>query len=390
MSASSLRIVVTGLLAQYPMGGMTWHYLQYVLGLKRLGHDVYYLEDTQDAVYSPAADASTVDDCTANVEYVSRVMARFDLADRWAYRFGPTGRWYGLAESARTEMINSADMLLNVSGSLPRAEEYRRIPRLAFIDTDPVFNQLKLARGNELFQRQLMSHDVHFTFGERLPRTSGDDGMRWRPTRQPVVLDEWRPATAWRRVFTTVMNWRAKARPKVVAGQAYAQKDVELLKFLDLPRRVAPTVLELALHTGRGGLAPRQQLLDGGWQLVDPHARGLDCAEGYRDYIESSYAEWSVAKHGYVAGRPGWFSERSACYLAAGRPVVVQDTGFGDALPVGEGILAFNTFDEAVSAIRAVEADYPRHARSARAIAEAYFSSDVVLARLLEEALSDD
>jgi hypothetical protein len=186
-------------------------------------------------------------------------------------------------------------------------------------------------------------------------------------------------------VFTTVMSWKAKARPKVAAGSAYGQKDLEFLRFLDLPSRVAPTVLELALNAGRGRLAPRELLVERGWRVVDPDALGLDF-EGYREYVESSLAEWSVAKHGYVQGQPGWFSERSACYLAAGRPVVVEDTGFGETLPVGEGLLAFSTVDEAVAAIRAVEADYTRHARAARAIAEAYFDSDVVLAQILEEA----
>jgi hypothetical protein len=389
MSTSSLRIIITGFMAQYPLGGMTWHYLQYVLGLQRLGHDVYYLEDTGDAVYSPSDGASNIRDCTLNVEYLARVMARFGLADRWAYRFGATSHWFGLPDSARTEVIDSADLLLNVSGSLQRADEYRRIPRLAFIDTDPVFNQIKLTRGDARFSRQLDAHDVHFTFGGRLSSTFTSRGPRWRPTRQPVVLSEWRPARPRRRVFTTVMNWKAKARPKVAAGRAYGQKDGELLRFLELPGRVAPTVLELALHAGRGHEAPRQLLLDRGWRVVDPEALGLDF-EGYRDYIESSRAEWSVAKHGYVEGRAGWFSERSACYLAAGRPVVVQDTGLEDALTVGEGILTFNTLDEAVAAIHAVEGDYARHASAARAIAETYFDSDAVLGPLLQEALRGD
>jgi hypothetical protein len=389
MSTSSLRIIVTGFIAQYPLGGMTWHYLQYVLGLQRLGHDVYYLEDTGDAVYSPSDRASTIRDCTFNVEYLARVMARFGLADRWAYRFGATSHWYGLGDSVRAEVIDSAELLLNVSGSLPRADEYRRIPRLAFIDTDPVFNQIKLMRGDTRFCRQLDAHDVHFTFGGRLRSPSVSSGPCWRPTRQPVVLSEWRSATPRRDVFTTVMNWKAKARPKVAAGRAYGQKDMELLRFLDLPGRVAPTVLEVALHAGRGHQAPRQLLLDRGWRVVDPEALGLDF-EGYRDYIESSRAEWSIAKHGYVEGRAGWFSERSACYLAAGRPVVVQDTGFAGELPVGEGIVSFNTLDEAVAGIRTVEAQYSRHARAAQAIAETYFDSDTVLARLLQEASRDD
>jgi hypothetical protein len=185
------------------------------------------------------------------------------------------------------------------------------------------------------------------------------------------------------------MNWMAKARPKVCRGQAYGQKDAEFLRFLDLPGLVAPSVLEIALNAGRGRQAPRDLLRSSGWQLVDPEVvcPGFD---SYRAYVQSSMAEWSVAKHGYVQGQPGWFSERSACYLAAGRPVVVEDTGFSTTLPVGQGLLPFTTPEQAAAAIREVEADYARHARAARALAEAYFDSDTVLTRLVDEALAGD
>ena len=390
MRRPSLRVVVTGLLAQYPLGGMTWHYLQYVLGLARLGHDVYYLEDTGDVAYSPTSGESTLQGCGFNVQSLAGVMASFGLADRWAYRFSATGEWYGLSAAQRGEVIHSADLLINVSGCVPRADEYRRIPRLAFVDTDPVFNQIKLARDDAAFRRQVDAHDVHFSFGERLSETAfAATGHHWRPTRQPVLLAEWRPAGPRRPVFTTVMNWMAKARPKVCRGQAYGQKDAEFLRFLDLPGLVAPSVLEIALNAGRGRQAPRDLLRSSGWQLVDPEVvcPGFD---SYRAYVQSSMAEWSVAKHGYVQGQPGWFSERSACYLAAGRPVVVEDTGFSTTLPVGQGLLPFTTPEQAAAAIREVEADYARHARAARALAEAYFDSDTVLTRLVDEALAGD
>jgi hypothetical protein len=230
-------------------------------------------------------------------------------------------------------------------------------------------------------------HDVHFSFGEHLSAAIPDTGYHWRPTRQPVVLAEWHPAMPYREVFTTVMNWTSY-NVVVYNGQTYGQKDVEFRRFLDLPSQVAPTVLEIAVNEGKTRRTPRALLAHKGWRVVDPELACPDL-DSYRRYIESSKAEWSVAKNGYVVGQPGWFSCRSACYLAAGRPVVVQDTGFGAILPVGEGLLPFTTMAEAVAAIQDVEAHYALHAKAARAIAEGYFDANKVLTRLLDEALGD-
>jgi hypothetical protein len=386
--SSSLRIIVTGLIAQYPLGGMTWHYLQYVLGLRRLGHDVYYVEDTEDFPYDPLRRRVLVDDCSYNVSYLAEVMARFGLARRWAYRLGPRRQWFGMPDRERDAVIRSAELLLNVSGMLDRPEAYRSVRRLAFIDTDPIFNQLKLRRGGNAHFRELVdAHDVHFSFGEALSSSPcvPPTGHRWRATRQPIVLEEWYPPTPRREVFTTIMTWSACHHPPVYDGQTFGQKEAELPAFLDLPQRVAPVQMEIALNPGKRRQVPRDALGAMGWRIVDPQRTCLDL-ESYRQYIESSRAEWSVAKNGYVRGRAGWFSERSACYLAAGRPVVVQDTGVAGILPVGEGILTFRTPDEAAAAIRAVEADYARHAGAARGIAEAYFDSDKILRRLVDEA----
>lgn len=219
------------------------------------------------------------------------------------------------------------------------------------------------------------------------------------------MLAEWRPATERRDVFTTVMSWTSY-QPLTYQGRTYGQKDVEFRRFLGLPDLVSPTVLEVALgrtqhvewqadDDGRSAApeatprSPRDLLARAGWRVVDA-ADVCHDLDAYRRYIESSKAEWSVAKHGYVGGRSGWFSCRSACYLAAGRPVVVQDTGFGVALPVGEGILPFHTPGEAAAAIREVERDYVRHGKAARALAEEYFDSDNVLARLIDEVMDAD
>lgn len=383
---SSLRVIVTGLIAQYPLGGVTWDYFQYVLGLARLGHDVYYIEDTGQWPYNPH-EGGVSKGCNFNVEYLAAVMARFGLSNKWAYRFPWQSEWFGLADAQRAEVISSADLLINVSGSLERPEDYRSVRRLAYIDSDPVFTQVKLARGQADFRQLLDMHDRHFSFGEHLSAAVPEDGYRWRPTRQPVVISEWHPSMLHREVFTTVMNWTSY-KPVVYNGQTYAQKDVEFLRFIELPSRVAPAVLEIAVNEGKTRHPPRTLLAHKGWRVVDPEAVCPDL-DGYRNYIQSSKAEWSVAKNGYVVGQPGWFSCRSACYLASGRPVIVQDTGFGAVLPVGEGLLSFTTLDEAASAIQNVQINYDLHAKTARAIAENYFDSGKVLTELIEQAMGN-
>jgi hypothetical protein len=383
---SSLRIIVTGLIAQYPLGGVTWDYFQYVLGLARLGHDVYYIEDTGQWPYNPR-EGGVSKGCDFNVEYLAAVMDRFGLSNKWAYRFPWQSQWFGLAEKKRNDVVRSADLLVNVSGSLEHPEDYRKSGRLAYIDSDPVFTQIKLARGQADFRQLLDMHNVHFSFGEHLSAAGPKDGLHWRPTRQPVVLSEWEHSLPYREVFTTVMNWTSY-KPVVYNGQTYAQKDIEFLRFVELPSRIAPAVLEIAVNEGKTRHPPRTLLAHKGWLVVDPEVVCPDL-ESYRRYIQSSKAEWSVAKNGYVVGQPGWFSCRSACYLASGRPVVVQDTGFGAVLPVGEGLLTFTSLEQAVAGIRDVEANYASHAKAARAIAEAYFDSDKILARLIAQALGD-
>jgi hypothetical protein len=382
-----MRIIVTGLIAQYPLGGVTWDYVQYVLGLARLGHDVYYIEDTGQWPYNPI-EGGLAKDCTYNVQYLATVMSRCAMDGRWAYRFPWQSQWFGMPEHLRHDIVRSADLLINVSGTLHRPEEYRAVRLLAYIDTDPVFTQVKLARGQTGFARLINAHDIHFSFGERLNRVLSsvpDTGHHWRPTRQPIVLSEWRPRPSCPGAFTTVMNWTSY-KPLTLAANTYGQKDLELQRFMTLPQLVAPTVLELAVNAGKTTHTPRELLKRNGWRVADPDVVCSDM-ERYRDYVETSRAEWSVAKNGYVVGQAGWFSCRSACYLAAGKPVAVQDTGFSDVLPVGKGLLAFRTLEEAAAAIREIEIRYLEHAAAARRIAEEFFDSGKVLTRLITEAL---
>jgi hypothetical protein len=410
---SSLRIIVTGLIAQHRLlGGVAWDYLNVVLGMKQLGHDVYYIEDSGEWPYSfdgPRGRDGLANDPRPTVEHLANVMAQVGLATKWAYHFPPTCEWFGLSDEKRKELIPSADLLINVSGTLEKPEDYRRVRKLVYIDTDPVFTQIDVVGGNLGRLQQLNAHDVHFTVGECIDQDVPDTGHRWYITKHPIVLNEWRSSLPHRNAFTTVMNWTSY---KVVTycGRTYGQKDVEFLKFMNLPQKVPSTTLEVALHKPHirwpsnyentpscartlnqndTTWTPYEVLTQLGWHVVDATQVCPDF-RCYRQYIRTSQGEWSVAKNGYVDGRSGWFSGRSACYLAAGRPVIVQDTGFSRVLPAGEGVLSFSTLDEAEAGIREIERNYSRHAKAASEIAEAYFDSDKVVSRLLEIAMNNN
>ena len=405
---SPLRIIVTGLIAQHPhMGGVAWDYVQYPVGLRLLGHDVYYFEDSGEWPYNLDGGESGDDWVSrtplVNLQHLSRIMTRFGLGDRWAYRFPLDDTWHGLSESRRREVLASADLVINISGTLEHPERYRSASRMAYIDSDPLFTQIKLLQKKPEFISRVDVHDAHFSFGELFSDAMPVTGHRWLPTRHPMVIDEWSGNAPFREVYSTIMNWTSY-EPIAHEGRFYGQKDIEFRKFLHLPEHVAPAKLEVALANtehinwqadagespadvkNNVRISPAEILRRTGWNVVDPEllCGGLD---EYRDYIISSKAEWSVAKNGYVQGRPGWFSCRSCCYLAAGRPVIVQDTGFREVIPTGEGVLAFSDFDEAVDGIREVESDYPRHAGAAREIAAAYFDSGRVLTSLVERVM---
>jgi hypothetical protein len=405
-----LRILVTGLIAQHhALAGVTWDYLQYVLGLHQMGHEVYYFEDSGEWPYTPdggpTGDQWVAPDCQPNIEHLQTVLGQFGLKDRWAYHFPNRSEWYGLPDASRESVIESADLLINVSGTLEHPERYEKVRRRVYIDSDPGFTQVKMKLQQKEFVRRVMAHDVHFSFGEAQPPHLQHPEIRWLPTRTPIVLSQWPSAPNPRTTYTTVMNWTSY-RPLVCDGIAYRQKDSEFVKFLELPQRMQQVPFEVALskvqhanwqssiaaddpqhaalNLSKHG-SPRSLLEHHGWHVVDPATTCADL-ETYRSYITRSRAEWSVAKGGYVVSRPGWFSCRSACYLAAGRPVVVQDTGFSSVLPVGEGILSFRTLDEAIWGVEEVERDYARHSGKAREIAGEYFDASRVLSELIQRA----
>jgi hypothetical protein len=389
-----LRVVTTGLAVSYPFGGVFWDYLQYPLGLRRLGHEVLYVEDTGKWCYDPGA-GTFVPGGAANAAAFARHVAAFapELADRWAYR-DATGAAFGLPRAAVAAFCRGADLLVNISGALNRTrDEYHWPHRAAFIDSDPVYTQAALLRGPPAehlvrLDRWARQYQVVFSFGEGVgaPDCTVPTGpLRWVPTRQPVVLDRFgpaaRPAHARRRVLTTVASWEPAEKGPVVGGVAYGGKNREWERFLDLPGRSA-----LPLEVAMSGPAPVERLRAAGWRVRDGYEVSADPGT-YRAYLADSAGEWSVAKNAYAATRSGWFSCRTACYLALGVPAVVQDTGFSRWLPTGEGLFAFSTMEEAADAIARLAREPDRHAAAARAVAAECFDSDMVLTRLLAAAL---
>jgi hypothetical protein len=398
MPDSSLRIVVTGLIAQHrQLGGVAWDYLNVVLGIRRLGHDVLYIEDSGAWPYTfdgdPSRNGWVSRDPKPTVEYLASVMDEFGLSENWAYRFPPEPEWFGLSEQKRTELIRSADLLINVSGTLEKPENYRQVRTLAYVDTDPVFTQIDVAGRDPGRLTLVNAHDILFSVGECVGKYLPDTGHRWHPTKYPIVMSEWLSSRTHENKFTTVMNWTSYDSI-TYHGQTYGQKDVEFAKFTSLPQKIQ-TTLEIALHkphvtwpsNNEGAPTPLEVLRNLGWRIVDSTEVCPDFSS-YRQYIQRSQGEWSVAKNGYVVGKSGWFSCRSGCYLAAGRPVIVQDTGFSEVLPVGEGVLPFSTLEEAEEAIREVQGNYDRHAKAARDLADAYFDSDKVMNRLIDIAMN--
>lgn len=371
--------VVCGIAGQLPLAGVALHYLQYCLGLRDLGVEVLYLEDNRAWPYDPYLDRPD-EQATYSRAWLEELFGAFDLP--WAYR-DPLGRYSGMDEAQVHARCASADVLLNVSGGHEPDEHHRAAKRLVFIDTDPGFVQVSAARGDARTRAWLDAHDLLFTFAESWGTASSrlpEDGLTWRTTRQPVHLPFWADTPdAPGEVWTTVMNWRAYA-PTEWQGEAWGQKDAEFPLVRDLPRRTG-----LPLEIGMGGAdAPREELERDGWRLVDPRVP-TRTVWTFRDYIAASRGEITVAKQAYVRSRGGWFSERSANYLAAGRPVVAQDTGWSQHLPTGEGLLAFSTLEEAAQALQEVERDPDAHAAAARRVAAAHFDAHDVLSRLLSE-----
>ena len=381
------RAVVLGQMTTMPFGGVLWQTLHYLLGLERLGFETWYVEAH---AVAPRHFMAGEDDDGAEgaAAFIDRLLGRFGLSRRWAFHaLASHGRCYGIGESRLQDLYTSAEVLLNLHGGTRPRPEHVQSDRLVCVSTDPVLMEVEL---NQKVRPTIEFFDDHravFTFGENygnpdclLPAL---ERFPIRPTRQPIVLEHWEDQDEREgEVFTTIANWRQERRIRF-AGETYEwSKHLEFLKILDLPERSAQP-FELALT--RCPDEHRLLLAEHGWRVRDALRISADL-DTYRRYITGSRGELTVAKDQNVRLRSGWFSDRSATYLAAGRPVVTQDTGFGNILPTGEGLFAFSSVEEAAEAIDAINGDYERHRRAAREIARAYFAHDVVLPALLEDA----
>lgn len=390
MSATGRKkIVLLGIMAKFPFAGVVWQTLHYLIGFERLGYEVYYVEA---GGHQPSAmlvrDDDESDRSVVSAAFIDGVLRPFDLGDRWAFQaLHSDGRSYGLTERQLDDLYRSADLVINLHGATPPRPEHTHTGRLIYLETDPVALQIELHDNLQATVDFLMPHRAFFTFGEnygnldcKLPVS---DRFDFRPTRQPVVVDFWCPGrTGPGDTFTSVGNWQQQHREVTFNGHVYHwSKHHEFLKILDLPRRTDQP-FELALS--RCGEADRRLLVEHGWQVRDALGFSMDI-DAYRDYIVRSRGELTVAKDQNVRLRSGWFSDRSATYLAAGRPVITQETGFSNVLPTGEGLFAFSTMGEILEAIEAINADYDRHARAAAAVGRECFGHDVVLTRLLED-----
>jgi hypothetical protein len=380
-------LVVSGAIANKHLnGGEAWVRLSWILGLRRLGYDVWFVEQIGagscvDAAGEPAPFAQS-----ENRRYFDEVMERFGLSGRAALLYEGGREWSGVPLADLLPVAEEAELLINISGHLDLEPLMSRLGRKAYVDLDPGFTQFWQADG--IGGARLEGHDSYFTVGENIGRPGCEIptcGLEWKAVRPPAVLEEW-PVTddGTGDRFTTIGAWRGAFGQVEFGGRTYSLKVHEFRKVIELPRR-APQRFEIALDIHAGDQRDRDALEANGWKLVDPRTTVPGPIE-FRDYVQGSGAEFSVAQGIYVETNSGWFSDRTVRYLAAGRPALVQDTGFSANLPVGEGLLGFADLEGAVAGAQRIASDYDAHRRAARAIAEEHFDSDTVLPRFLEEA----
>jgi hypothetical protein len=379
------RVVVLHFAGQMPLAGIAWQAMHYVLGLERLGYEAWYVEDHGANPYDPRQN-SVVMDCGYNVATVQRMMERYGLGHRWAYWDAINDVYHGLSREDVRDLYRRSDALINLCGATRLREEHMACPRRIMVDTDPVYEQIKYAKADPQARAYLDAHTHFFTYGENVGGPGWIVplcGVPWRPTRPPVVLDLWPVEANAPPAFTTIATWENKGKNIDFGGETYVwSKHVNFLRFLDVPARTGGRFTMAMLPPTP---AIEAEVRGGGWRLVDPRPVSADMAS-YQRFIAGSRGEFTVAKDIYVRPNSGWFSDRSVCYLAAGRPVVTMRTGFDRFYPAGEGLLQYGDMAEALAAVAAVDADYPRHSRAARALAAEYFDSDRVISALMRDA----
>lgn len=385
-----LRIIVGGFIGLYPTGGVTWDYIQYVLGLQLLGHDVYYIEDTNQYPRFQTA-GKAWDDASDSISYLRQTMDKFGLQHKWAYRDIASGQCYGLSLTQLNEICKTSDIFINISASTFLRDEYLAIPCRLLIDSDPMFTQIDYFnemnnKDTDRYKMKFMveNHTHLFTFGEHIGKEDCKIpafNFKWIPTRQPICMNYWvsQEPIIGKAVFTSVMNWSVK-KACTYNNQQWGQKNVEFEKFITVPHLFPEAEFKLMLT----GIKTEKEteIKNAGWQILDP-LQNITNAAHYQSFINASTAEFSVSKETYVKANTGWFSCRSACYLAAGKPVVTQDTQWSRYIPSGIGLFAFTDVTSAIEALHEVTANTVKHAKAARELASAYFDSNKILNELL-------
>jgi len=378
-----MKIIFSGTIGLSGLGGQAWAVLQYLLGLRALGHEVYYLEDCGKSswVYVWEKEEWT-HELDYPAAYVHACLEPFGFGGNWIYR--DNYRSLGIPLDQFKELCASADLL--IMRAVPFwnwRKEYDQPRRRAFIDVDPGFTQITLANGDLGWIAGIGRAERRFTFGHRIGRRDCPiplTGGPWLPTLPPVFLPEWPVASTGAGEFTSIMRWQG-FRDVTYNGVSYGQRDKEFPQFLELPRKTSQP-----FHIAQMGIEPKE-LEKYGWKVSLGEIISKTTAS-YRRFIQDSRAEISVPKNGYVKMRGGWFSDRSVCYLASGRPVLIEDTGLGEWLPIGSGLVTFHNFSEALAGVEAINLDYETHRKAARQLAENYFTTDKVLPQFLEEAMA--
>ena len=380
------KIIVFGILFWYPLAGVTYQFLHYLIGLKRLGYDPYYIEDSGRWIYDPKINDLSPD-ASGNVSSVVPILEAHGFSDRWAFRGNyPDGQCYGMTESQILQLYKDADAFLNVTGAQEIREEHMACPRRIYVESDPFVYQVKVADGDSSIIEKLKPHDTFFTFGENINEPDCDipiERFKWLPTRQPVVMDLWENPYGYDgSAYNTITTWNNKGKNIEYKGETYYwTKDREFEKFLELPKK-RNARFELAAGVDE---EVRRHLTENGWQQVDSVKVSKD-TDYYRQYIQQSRGEFTVTRDQYVRPNTGWFSDRSACYLAAGRPVITQETGFSKFLPTGKGLFSFRTMEDVLAAVDEIESDYESNCRAAGEIAREYFAAEKVVGSLMERA----
>ena len=384
------RVVVMGFMGSMPIAGVIWQHIHYIVGLQRLRHDVYYIEDSARLPYNPETFEVT-DEFDYAAKVLSRLAAEFDFKNRWAFcaRYLPGNPTAGLSLKKIRQLYREADAILNVCGTQEFNDDLLVSDRILYVESDPGVEQIKIDKGVKSTIEYLRRHCALFTFGENVGTKSfpvPTHGFKWLPTRQPVVIDLWKTSRAPARaaVFTSVANWSTSGLKDISwRGRKYLwSKSREFLRFISAPKKAGET-FEMATNIERG--AARKKFERNGWRLRCPLQMSVDYWL-YRNYIRRSKAEFTVAKDQYVRLNTGWFSDRSACYLAAGRPVITQETGFTKIYGGKAGVLSFRSLGEIIEAVKQINRDYPKHSRAAYDLAREFFESEKVLKSILDRA----